>query len=153
MEAEKKVTVRFIDWNSVDGFSARTIRFNVFVDEQKVPAELELDETDLVAVHVLAVLEDGIPCGTGRLFPDESDPTVAHIGRMAVLKEYRGVGCGSAILHSLVAYARENGYAKARLSAQCHALAFYERHGFEAYGDIYDDAGISHRAMQLMLNS
>lgn len=147
----EQLTVKFIDWNSPDGFAARSIRFNVFVDEQKVPAQLELDETDLTAIHALAILANGSPCGTGRLFPDPGNPTAAHIGRMAVLKEHRQLGCGSALLSALIDHARDAGYTTAILSAQIHAQGFYQRHGFNPIGEIYEEAGIPHQAMQRKL--
>ena len=102
---------------------AAPIRFAVFVEEQGVPREIELDEMDAACIHALAYL-DGKAIGTGRLLPD------GHIGRMAVLKEWRGHGVGSRILNALVEQARRRGDREVALSAQVHALAFYRAHGF-----------------------
>ena len=95
-------TVRIIEWSSPDAEAAKRIRFEVFVDEQRVPAELELDHIDSTACHVLAFDREGRPCGTGRLFADPDHPNCAHIGRMAVVQQVRGTGCGSALLTSLI---------------------------------------------------
>ncbi len=141
--------VRFVEWNSPEAETLKRIRFRVFVDEQKVPADLELDETDCVALHVLAENGAGDPCGTGRLFPDLDKAEQAKIGRMAVLKEHRGSGCGAAVLIALVDEARNAGYQSVVLSAQLHAVPFYQRFGFDSVGPLYDDAGIPHQAMIL----
>jgi predicted GNAT family N-acyltransferase len=124
---------------------ATRIRFVVFVEEQRVPSEIEMDEHDPQCVHAIAYAEDGLAVGTGRLLPD------AHIGRMAVLKEWRRKGVGAAILVALVAEARRRGDAEVALSAQTHALDFYRRHGFDAEGEIYEEAGIPHQAMRKSL--
>ncbi len=123
---------------------ARRIRFAVFVEEQGVPAEIELDDMDEHCVHALA-FEGSEAVGTGRLLPD------GHIGRMAVLKPWRGRGVGAALLRRLIEAARERGDAEVALSAQVHALGFYRAHGFIAQGDVYDEAGIPHQAMRLAL--
>jgi predicted GNAT family N-acyltransferase len=123
---------------------ASRIRFAVFVEEQRVPREIELDARDAECIHALARL-DGRAVGTGRLLPD------AHIGRMAVLKECRAMGVGSRILESLVQRARERGDSEVVLSAQVHALAFYARHGFSAFGEAYEEAGIPHQDMRRRL--
>ncbi|MCB2154020.1 GNAT family N-acetyltransferase [bacterium] len=144
-------TVRPIEWDSADGEEARRIRLTVFVDEQKVPIEEEIDAIDPTAHHVLAVDESGHACGTGRIFPDPKEPSHAHIGRVAVSASARGTGCGMAVLNSLIEEARRAGYKRAVLSSQTHAMGFYERAGFRAYGDVYMDAGIPHRDMDLDL--
>ncbi len=123
---------------------ARRIRFAVFVDEQGVPAELEMDDMDGRCVHALA-FEENEAIGTGRLLPD------GHIGRMAVMKGWRRRGVGCAILRRLVEAARERGDREVLLSAQVHALAFYRAHGFAAFGEIYSEAGIPHQQMRLAL--
>jgi predicted GNAT family N-acyltransferase len=123
---------------------ATPVRLVVFVEEQRVPAELEMDEKDASCVHAVAFLDDRA-VGTGRLLPD------AHIGRMAVLKEFRGQGVGGAILRQLMRAARERGDREIVLSAQVHAVAFYREHGFEVYGGVYDEAGIPHQDMRCTL--
>lgn len=133
--------IELFDWEQARGEASR-IRFAVFVQEQRVPREMELDDLDPRCVHALAYATDGTAIATGRLLPD------AHIGRMAVLKAWRGQGIGGAILERLVEAARERGEREVALSAQTHALEFYARHGFVAEGDTYLDAGIPHRMMR-----
>lgn len=124
---------------------ASGIRLAVFVEEQRVPMEMEMDEFDSQCVHALAYSPAGEAIGTGRLLPD------GHIGRMAVLKAWRGRGAGGAILQSLVAAARARGDREVVLSAQAHAVPFYRKHGFAAEGDVYEEAGIPHQAMRRVL--
>jgi len=125
---------------------AGPIRMAVFVDEQRVPAEIEMDDSDAASVHALAYV-DGRAVGTGRLLPD------GHIGRMAVLKASRARGVGSAILSCLVAEARRRGMPEVMLSAQTHALGFYHKHGFVEAGGVFEEAGIPHQQMRRVLNS
>lgn len=132
------------DWQTLCN-DACCVRHDVFVVEQKVPAEIELDAHDALCVHAVAYDESGRAIGTGRLVPD------AHIGRMAVLRVYRGQGVGSLLLERLIHEARLRGYPEVLLSAQVHAQAFYERHGFVPEGALYLDAGIQHRLMRLSL--
>jgi len=113
--------------------------------EQGVTAELEWDGIDHECRHALALDVAGRPIGCARLLPD------GHIGRVAVLAEWRGRGVGDALLERMIALAREVGHTRVMLNAQTHALAFYARHGFVAFGPEYDDAGIPHRAMQRAL--
>lgn len=117
-----------------------TVRLEVFVDEQKVPLDEEVDDHDPVSVHLL-IEDDGAPVATGRLTPD------GHIGRMAVRKDWRGQGLGGRILEALVARADRDGMPRVVLAAQTHAIPFYEKHGFRAYGEEFPDAGIPHRWM------
>lgn len=118
------------------------VRRTVFIDEQGVPEALEWDEHDAVSTHWLAVLADGRPVGCARLLPD------GHIGRMAVLPGWRGQGIGRALLDAAVARARSRGMHEVRLSAQCHAVTFYQRAGFVRCSPPYDEAGIPHLAMR-----
>jgi predicted GNAT family N-acyltransferase len=121
--------------------AARAIRFEVFVDEQQVPAEMELDDMDAVSLHALA-FEGDTALGTGRLLPD------GHIGRMAVRRAARGKGLGSLILQALMDAACKRGDESVVLHAQLHAKAFYERHGFIAEGETFMEAGIAHVLMR-----
>lgn len=136
-----------VEWDSPDADDARRIRVVVFVDEQKVPLEEEIDEIDPAAFHVIAYNSAGEACGTARLFADPDEPGYARIGRMAVLLSHRGSGCGSALLSSLLQTAKQQGYRQAVLSAQQHAISFYERNGFAAAGGFFEEAGISHMKM------
>jgi len=137
--------IELLDWIRAREDASR-IRLAVFVVEQRVPAELEMDARDADCLHALA-FDDGRAVGTGRLLPD------GHIGRMAVLKEARSRGVGGAILERLVEEARRRGMARVALSAQTHALGFYRRHGFSAVGPVFDEAGIPHQEMRRALNS
>ena len=134
------------------------VRKDVFVVEQKVPEEIEYDALDAVAVHVLAVTADGTPLGTGRLLhgPEAADrtggdPAVGSLGRLAVTGRARGLGVGAALVRAIEDAARGLGLAAVDLHAQTHALGFYERLGYVAYGPEFPDAGISHRAMRRTL--
>ncbi|MGK5015260.1 MULTISPECIES: GNAT family N-acetyltransferase [unclassified Janthinobacterium] len=137
-----KHTIRLGDWATL-GLDATAIRFEVFVDEQKVPAEIELDDMDAVCLHAVAYDGSGNAIGTGRLLPD------GHIGRMAVRQPGRGTGVGGAILSLLMQKARERGDAAVVLNAQTVAAPFYARHGFVQQGEVFEEAGIAHVEMRL----
>jgi len=117
------------------------VRRAVFIEEQRVPAALEWDGLDESCYHVLVTAAGNRPVGTGRMKPD------GHIGRMAVLKDYRGQGVGSAILTALLDIARQQQRSEVYLYAQVAAIPFYEKHGFTANGEQFMDAGIPHRSM------
>ena len=131
--------IELMDWKRARDL-ASPIRFEVFVREQRVPAEIELDEHDAACLHALA-FEGEEAIGTGRLLPD------GHIGRMAVLKAWRGRGVGGMILKELVQAAGRRGDREVALSAQVHAVDFYRAHGFSPVGEVYQEAGIAHEAM------
>lgn len=144
--------------SALDREACSGVRHEVFVVEQRVPKELEHDAYDEVAVHVLAVGEDGAALGTGRLLHGEAaagkvggDPTVGSLGRLAVHREMRGLGVGAALVRGIEDVARSLGLAAVDLHAQTHALAFYERLGYVAYGEEFADAGMPHRAMRRVL--
>ena len=133
------VVLRLGGWAELAA-QAAPIRFEVFVEEQRVPAEMELDEFDALSCHALALV-DGRPVGTGRLLPD------GHIGRMAVVVGWRGRGVGAALLQALIDEAGRRGIAQLALSAQTHALGFYRRFGFLPEGEVYEEAGLPHQVM------
>ena len=116
------------------------IRYEVFVDEQNVPEELEIDGLDNEAKHVLAFV-DGVPIGTGRILDD------GHIGRVAVLKNYRGLGIGKLIMKELIKWAEDMTIEKVWLSSQWHAHSVYLDFGFVCVDEIYKEAGIDHIKM------
>ena len=121
------------------------LRWTVFVEEQNVPPSLEVDEHDAsAAVHALALLR-GVPAGAGRFVFVE--PGLARIGRMAVVDDVRGRGVGAALLRFLEAEALERGARRFTLNAQVSARGFYEKAGYRAVGEIFDDAGIPHVRM------
>lgn len=128
--------------------ACRVLRRTVFIEEQGVSDTDEVDGRDDEAIHLLATL-DGKPIGTARLLVHDG---VCKVGRVCVLREVRGQGIGAALIRAAIAEAR--GMAEVhtvKLGAQTHALGFYERLGFAAYGPIYLDAGIEHRDMTLAL--
>ncbi len=140
------VKIRKYSWQLAPR-SLKEIRRQVFVEEQKVPAELEWDDTDEIADHFLAVLPDNTPVATGRMFTTLSD--TAHIGRMAVLPAYRGTGLGQAMLRHIMAEAADQ-VEDLRLSAQQQAVPFYQRSGFHVYTESYEEAGIPHFGMRCL---
>jgi predicted GNAT family N-acyltransferase len=131
---------------SADFQDLRAVREPVFVVEQQVPLDLEWDELDPKCRHVLARDDQHRPIGTGRLTPEHK------IGRMAVLKEWRGRGVGEALLLALIEQARDLGWSEVSLHAQVDAIGFYEKFGFEAYGERFEEAGIQHQSMRLALS-
>ena len=135
--------IELLSWEQARA-DASPIRFTVFCEEQGVPREIELDEQDPVSIHAVAY-EDGNAVATGRLLPD------GHIGRMAVLKDWRGRGIGGLMLTHLIERAKERGDREVVLSAQIHAAAFYTAYGFVAYGEEYMEAGIRHQEMRRRL--
>jgi predicted GNAT family N-acyltransferase len=134
------IWIRILAWPEARA-AAMSVRQTVFVVEQGVPPEIELDEWDAESEHALAYEPGGRVVGTGRLLPD------GHVGRMAVLCDSRGRGVGGAILTALVDRAAARGMRRVILNAQSHAVPFYARHGFAAFGDEFVEAEIPHRAM------
>ncbi|WP_460108984.1 GNAT family N-acetyltransferase [Streptomyces sp. YKOK-J1] len=150
-------TVRVAE-DPADREACFAVRKEVFVVEQGVAQDIEYDAYDTVAVHVLAVREDGVPLGTGRLLHGEAaaaktggDASVGSLGRLAVARSARGLGVGAALVRAVEEAARARGLAAVDLHAQTHALGFYELLGYEAYGPEFPDAGIPHRAMRRVL--
>jgi len=138
---EQSFSIRLCNWAEARP-EARRIRELVFVREQGVPLELEWDEQDPRCDHALAYAADDLAVGTGRLLPD------GHIGRMSVLKEWRGKGVGGLLLQALLEQARLRRHTRARLNAQTDAAGFYRRYGFEVEGPEFMEAGITHVPMQ-----
>ena len=129
-----------------DMATLKAIRFEVFVEEQKVPAEEEIDAFDPLSIHAIA-WSNGKAAACGRLLPD------GHIGRMAVLKPFRGFGVGGLVLQHLMNRARQRGDREVVLSAQTHAIGFYEKFGFVVEGGEYLDCNIPHRDMRKILRA
>lgn len=138
--------VETVEWTrDADRSRLLDLRHTVFIQEQGVPEARERDGLDDRCWHVLALDESGQPIGCGRLTPTHK------IGRMAVLREWRGQGVGSALLRELISRARSLGWPEVALDAQVSAIGFYERAGFAAYGAEFEDAGLAHRAMRMEL--
>lgn len=135
---------------SPEGFHhALAIRTEVFVEEQQVPLEEEQDVWDDTATHFLLMdpAQGNMPVATARMMGYEGGKT-AKIGRVAVLKPYRGLGLGKHLMVLLLAEAQTQGYQGAVLDAQTHALGFYGQLGFVAEGEEFMDAGIPHYRMR-----
>lgn len=140
VESAEGFTVRVVDWTR-DEAKLRAVRLAVFVVEQNIPEELEWDEFDAVSIHALAEDRTGVPIGCGRLLPD------GHIGRVAVLSDWRGQGVGATLLVHLIDLAKARGDKRVLLNAQTQAMPFYARYGFAPLGDEFVEAGIPHWTM------
>jgi predicted GNAT family N-acyltransferase len=136
------ITVALVQWQEKEA-DIGYVRKTVFVQEQNVPLEIEMDEQDPQCQHVLAYDQNNRPIGTGRLDPK------GKVGRMAVLPHYRGMGTGRRILETLIQYGRDKGLQRFYLSAQLHAVSFYEQYGFTRYGEEFEEAGIMHVMMKM----
>lgn len=139
------MVVRDADFTT-DFASIRFVRTAVFIDEQRVPLELEFDDRDAVCHHVLAI-DEGAPIGTARLDLDYG----GKVGRLAVLRSHRREGVGRALMQRLHTVAREHGAAGLWCHAQLSAVPFYERLGYRGVGPTFDEAGIDHVRMELTL--
>ena len=133
---------------------ALRIRRTVFIEGQNVPESIEVDHFDVLPAPVEGVAHgilflEGRPVATGRLVPDSKGDLFAKVGRVAVLRDYRGRGLGKHMMGWLETEARALGYRGVRLSAQLHALGFYEELGYTPYGEVFLEASIEHRWMEL----
>ena len=137
--------INIADWQA-DQASLLAVRLEVFVEEQGVPLELEVDQHDPLATHLLALDTEDRPIGSARLLAN------GQIGRMAVRRQHRHQGVGRALLRAALQLARQQGLPAVFLHAQCSAEAFYAAQGFVAEGEIFDDAGIPHRLMRRALD-
>ena len=136
---ENDINIRVADW-STDKDRLKHIRHLVFIEEQKVPVELEWDEFDVTATHFLvSFLDKDVACA--RLKSD------GQIGRMAVLTEHRNQGIGQKLLQFVLHNAAEKKLKDVYLHAQVSAIPFYEKHGFTAAGEVFYEANIPHREM------
>lgn len=138
-------SIAIVGWQQAQP-QLREIREQVFIHEQNVPVALEWDGLDEDAIHLLALDLQGNAIGCARILAG------GIIGRMAVLRRWRNVGLGRALLEKAVDYCRKQKWQDISLSAQTHAIPFYERAGFVVCSEEYMDAGIPHRDMQLAPN-
>lgn len=122
----------------------RFVRQTVFINEQGIEESIEFDGNDENAIHAI-IFKDKKAVGVGRILND------GHIGRIAILSEYRGQGFGAKIVLSLIEEAKEKKYSRVYLGSQKHALDFYIKLGFKAFGSEYTEAGILHQSMELFL--
>ena len=132
------VIVSFDNENAAKIVQIRTL---VFVKEQNIDSKIDFDGRDKSAIHVLAYLQKK-PVGTARMLKD------GHIGRVAVLPEYRHKGIGYALMQALLTEAKISGLSRLYLGSQVHALGFYKRMGFQSCGEIFMEAGIEHIEME-----
>jgi predicted GNAT family N-acyltransferase len=137
------IDIQVVDWHHKQDV-LKAIRKSVFIDEQHVPRDLEWDGQDNDCTHFLASI-NATPVATARL------TAKGQIGRMAVLREYRGHGIGSRLLVNVIEQAKQLGHRQVFLHAQVNVIGFYQKHGFRAEGDIFIDAAIEHRSMRLSL--
>ena len=140
--------IQIADWATLQ-HAAAPVRVQVFVQEQGIPVEEEWDAEDVTAIHAVLFDTSGQARATARLLQPASG--VAKIGRMAVLREWRGQGYGQRLLKAMISTARYRNDRMVTLSAQQSAMTFYAKHGFETVGVPYDEVGIPHTAMQLYL--
>jgi len=132
--------------------AAYAIRHAVFVEEQGISADLEIDDYDSIAEHALAYV-NGQCVATARIYLDEQNPSKAKIGRMAVLKEFRGQGIGTALLGEAIRAGMMQGASVFELHAQQSAVPFYAKLQFKPDGAIFDEVGIPHQCMRLVLGA
>jgi predicted GNAT family N-acyltransferase len=137
--------VRVADFTA-DFANLRQVRETVFIDEQRVPRELEFDDRDALCLHVLAFDGDA-PVGTGRLDLDYG----GKVGRVAVVATHRRFGVGTAVMNALHAAARERKQSSVWCNAQLTAVPFYERLGYVSSGPVFVEAGIDHLRMDYVL--
>lgn len=137
-------TIEVVSWN-LNRETLYSIRNKVFTEEQGIAEDLVFDDSDDTATHFL-VTNEYIALGCGRLLPD------GKIGRMAVLPEHRGQGLGRAMLDGIVEHARRSGYRRLYLHAQAQAAGFYEAAGFQPVGEPFEEAGIPHSAMEMLID-
>lgn len=145
---EAVLDVRVGRWDEL-AQPARALREQVFVVEQKIPAELEWDAADTDAIHAVAFNRFGLPLATGRLLLQEGAP--ARIGRMATSRLMRSSGVGRQVLDALIDAARSRGVSELVLHAQTNAQNFYLRAGFAPHGAVFEEAGIAHIEMRRTL--
>ncbi len=137
------ITVKLVQ-TEADMEAAIGVRFRVFVDEQSIPPEIELDEDDAIATHAIA-LEGGLAVGTGRAVIRDG---VARIGRMAVDRSHRRQGVGGLLLRFLEAEAKAQGATEYVLHAQEYVKSFYAAHGYTEHGEPFLEADIPHVEMR-----
>ncbi|MGR6833744.1 GNAT family N-acetyltransferase [Aliivibrio wodanis] len=137
--------VKNVNYTGKNEQAIREVRDTVFIQEQSIDPDIEFDGLDESAVHAI-VYSNAQPVGTGRILDD------GHIGRIDILKAFRGQGLGSKIVLSLIDEAINQGYPRVYLGSQKHAIDFYTKLGFEPFGDEFMEAGISHLSMEKLLN-
>ena len=141
----KGLNIQHADWAIVER-EARHIRTAVFIEEQGITAEDEWDDQDTIALHFM-VYDEQKAIATARLLSNHS------VGRVAVLSQYRGHGIGRILMQQIIAQAKIEKRPRLKLSAQVHAIHFYESLGFAVQGSEYLDCGIPHVDMTMILDT
>ncbi|WP_122035368.1 GNAT family N-acetyltransferase [Aliivibrio sp. EL58] len=137
--------VKNVNYTGENEQAIREVRDIVFIQEQSIDPDIEFDGLDESAVHAI-VYSNAQPVGTGRILDD------GHIGRIAILKAFRGQGLGSKIVLSLIDEATNKGYPRVYLGSQKHAIDFYTKLGFEPFGDEFMEAEIPHLSMEKLFS-
>ncbi|BFU78991.1 GNAT family N-acetyltransferase [Arcobacter sp. 15-2] len=137
--------IKNVDFDNINRKYIHSIRNEVFINEQGIDPEIEYDGLDNSAIHTLVFIKDKA-VGTGRILKD------GHIGRVAVLKKYRGQNIGSKIITSLIDVAVKNHYNRVYLGAQKQAINFYLKLGFTPFGEEFIEATILHQSMEKILD-
>ena len=145
------ITIETRPWSEARD-AAYAIRYAVFVEEQGIPAELEIDDYDPIAEHALAYVDNQC-VATARIYLDEQDPSKAKIGRMAVLRDFRDQGIGTTLLGEAIRAGMMQGASVFELHAQQSAVPFYAKLQFKPDGAIFDEVGIPHQCMRLALGA
>ncbi|WP_042455361.1 GNAT family N-acetyltransferase [Neobacillus dielmonensis] len=136
------MTVKIVE-NSTELADAFFIRKTVFVEEQNVPLEEEIDQYEEEAIHFV-MYDNGVPLAAGRF---RNLDGYGKVERICVLKDARKIGAGKAIMNKIEAYAKDNGLHKLKLNAQTHAIPFYAKLGYQVDSEEFLDAGIPHKTM------
>ncbi|GHV61546.1 GNAT family acetyltransferase [Bacteroidia bacterium] len=136
------------DTKSQSYLDAIRIRRLVFVEEQLVPLDIEIDEHEAQCTHFVLYENNGLAVATARFLPDREHEGVAILQRMAVLKEYRGKGRGGEVIRAVESFALSHHIYEIVLHAQLTAKGFYEKKGYAAFGDEFEEAGITHVSMK-----
>jgi predicted GNAT family N-acyltransferase len=142
--------IQLFNWGQAEDL-ALPVRLQVFVKEQGVPLDLEVDEYDPIAKHAV-IFDDGVPIGTGRVFKKNPNSETFFIGRLCILKKYRDMGYGQELMATLIKHARQQSAQTCCLHAQTISQFFYKKFGFIATGDTFMEAGIEHIQMQLTVS-
>ena len=135
---------RIVNFDNKYSTEIKSIRTQVFVEEQGIDSAIDFDGLDEEAIHVLIDVQ-GNAIGTGRILDD------GHIGRIAVLKNYRSRGVGALILKTIIAEAKKCDFKCVYLGSQLPAVGFYKKLGFKTRGEVFIDAGLEHIEMELLL--
>lgn len=136
--------IRIVSFENNNKSKIRKIRTSVFVEEQGIDSKVDFDGLDEVAAHVLVCTNDNA-VATGRVLED------GHIGRIAVLKEFRGVGVGASVVKALIKVAKKKDFSRVYLGSQTHAIGFYEKLGFKVCSEVFIDADLEHVEMEMLL--